>query len=85
MHASLLKARLCEQRSQYDAALKIDQGQLGLVPSHPQINGHKSELLIDMGRPGQSPYSRWRSLGLINPVTPSTGCDWWPLFTAVGV
>ena len=53
LHASLLKAKLCEQRSQYDAALKIYQGLLRLVPSHPLVNGLKGALLIQMGRPAQ--------------------------------
>ena len=54
MHASLLKANMCEQRSQYDAALKIYQGLLRLVPGHPQVNGLKGALLIQMGRPAQA-------------------------------
>ncbi len=54
LHASLLKAKLCEQRSQYDAALKIYQGLLRLVPSHPQVDGLKGALLIQMGRPAQA-------------------------------
>ena len=54
MHASLHKAKLCEQRSQYDAALQIYQCLLRLVPSHPQFNDLKGALLIQMGRPAQA-------------------------------
>ena len=54
IQASLHKAKLCEQRSQYDTALKIYQGLLRLVPSHPQVNGLKGALLIQMGRPTQA-------------------------------
>jgi predicted Zn-dependent protease len=54
IHASLLKTKLCEQRSQYDAALKIYQCLLRLVPSHPQFNDLKGAMLIQMGRPAQA-------------------------------
>ena len=79
-----LTAKLCEQRSQYDAALKIYQGLLRLVPSHPQVNGLKGALLIQMGRPAQA-IQPLEIAWSLNPESPSTGCDWWRLATAVGV
>ena len=55
LHASLLKAKRCEQRSQYDAALQIYQGLLRLVPSHPRVNG------VTFHHIESNPFSAFRS------------------------